>query len=113
MKDELDRGEWQGIMASSGGVKEESCKRISLASEGPIYVPPEESMDLSKFLFSFMLLSSVFLSDCIMPRLWRARSRACNPNCGGNPREDFPSVMEDSMSHDRGSPDATPFNWGD
>ena len=69
-------------------------------------------MDLSNSMFSLLLLPSVFLSDCTMLRVWRARSRAHGPNHGGNPSEAFPSLEEDSMSHYRGIMDAAPFNWG-
>ena len=113
VKDELDHGEWQGIMACSGGLKEEGCRRILLAVYGPIYVLLEEPMDLSNSMFSLLLLSSVFLSDCTMFRVWRAWSTAHGPNHGGHPSKAFPSHEEDSMSHYRGILDASPFNWGD
>ena len=84
-----------------------------MAVYGPIYVLLEEPMDLSNSMFSLLLLSSVFLSDCTMFRVWRARSTAHGPNHGGHPSKAFPSHEEDSMSHYKGILDAAPFSWGD
>ena len=95
-------------MIGSGRVKVGDHRGRSSAVERPIYIHSTEALLTSNSLLSFQFLSSAYLKDCAMPRLWRVRSRARGHNQGRNLNEASADVEVYPIPQA-----AIPFNWGD
>ena len=113
MRDRPERDELQSIMIGSGRVKVGERRGRSSDAESPIYIHSTEALLTSNSLFSFQFLSSAYLKDCAMPRLWRVRSRVRGHNRGRNLSDAFADVEAEPLPQARGIPGVVPFNWGD